>query len=418
MSTTITANSNRISINYLLGNLRRDQFSTAYPMWSLLPYDSRYSHQFPFFTLGTIQVMLRDPRINFGLALIKGPICTYTKFFSEEESEKPGIQQLITELHYHFPYGVRCKNKKQEQYIIRQLKRLWETSIFQALECIDWGYAGCEVKYRKNDEYGLELDRLLNIANQNRFLQCIVHNGGIVGFSSSVSGNKLVPLGKGLWFVHQSNKHPYYGQSQLLGAHIPWHETWMLGGARDVRRTWFFKNAYEGGTFYYPEGSYTDENGVVRPNEELAVRMAELKRTGSSTILPSTKGLDGKRSWEYEPPKANITPQGMIEWVELLRDEELEGLGIPPEVISNSGSQGMGAATGRMVPLLAWIATLTPISLSIINAFKDQILDRILLRANGFKDDYEIFSIVPINMEVPQGGGDVLTKTVSDSGVG
>jgi len=107
-----------------------------------------------------------------------------------------------------------------------------------------------------------------------------------------------------------------------------------------------------------------------------------------------------------------------MEWVELLRDEELEGLGIPPEVISNSGSQGMGAATGRMVPLLAWIATLTPISLAIINSFKEQILDRILLPANNFTDDYEVFSIVPINMEMPQGGGDVLTKTVNDSGVG
>jgi hypothetical protein len=45
----------------------------------------------------------------------------------------------------------------------------------------------------------------------------------------------------------------------------------MLGGARDIRRTWFFRHAYDGGEIYYPEGFYQDENGNNISNENLAV---------------------------------------------------------------------------------------------------------------------------------------------------
>lgn len=404
--------SSTININYLLGHLVKPQFTLGLNSFNY-PLDMRYAHHFPFFCEMTIQTMLLDPRIYFGLNLLKGPICTYTKFFSEEESENPNLGESLQQFNYHFPYVVRCKNKDQEAFIIRQLKRLWNTSIFHMLTCLDWGYSGNEVIYKKNSKGQVEFDKLITL-HPTMGAKCHVRNGGIVGFTTATNP-KLIPIGKGIWTLHQAHLNSYYGQSQLKGAHIPWHETWMLGGARDIRRTWFFRCAYNGGNIYYPEGNYTDpETGLQQPNEYLAARIAEQKRSGSTGLLPSSKGLDGKRAWEFEDPSAAQTPQGMEQYISLLRDEELEGLGIPPEVVSNGGSDGFGGATGRMVPLTSWMATLTPISNNCINTFREQVLDNVVLPANNFREDYDIEQLMPLSNEIltsPQ------EQTVPDSGL-
>jgi hypothetical protein len=126
--------------------------------------------------------------------------------------------------------------------------------------------------------------------------------------------------------------------------------------------------------------------------------MAEAKRTGSTAIFPSRKDLQGKRLWEYEPPKAGMTPQGLPEYIQVLRDEELEGMGIPPEVVTAGGDSGFGGATGRMVPLMAFIASLTPIGTHVIGDFCEQILP-LLLHFNNLDDDYTIRRIVPKTQE-------------------
>jgi len=73
-------------------------------------------------------------------------------------------------------------------------------------------------------------------------------------------------------------------------------------------------------------------------------------------------------------------------------------MGIPPEVVQSSGSQGMGSATGRMIPLMAFIATLTPIGTNLINDFLTQIMPVLLqLNKSKFGDDtfFEVRRIVP-----------------------
>ena len=65
-------------------------YKTRHRQLSVLPYyDPRYSHHFPYFTYGTVDLMLRDSRILYALSLIKGPVHAYTKFFTEEEAENP-----------------------------------------------------------------------------------------------------------------------------------------------------------------------------------------------------------------------------------------------------------------------------------------------------------------------------------------
>jgi hypothetical protein len=250
--------------------------------------------------------------------------------------------------------------------------------------------------YKKGKDDMVEFDNLRLTPGLDS--ACVVRNKAIIGFVRNHDKRNYIPLGKGFWHLHNREQHHYYGESILKGSYIPWHELWTLGGGKDIRRTWFFKNAYDGGELYYPEGSYTDTNGQIVSHEEHAVRMMELKRSGSAIMFPGTKGLDGKREWEYVAPKANSTPQGLQEYIDQLRDEVLEGMGIPPEVVQSAGSQGMGSATGRMIPLMAFIATLTPIGTNLINDFLTQIMP-ILLQLNKAKlgDDtfFEVRRIVP-----------------------
>jgi len=380
-------------------------------------YDPRYGHHFPYFNFMSIQTMMLDPRIKFGMSLIKGPIATYTRFFSEEEAESPSIHQAIVELNYHFPYAIVCKNKDQEAFILRQFNRFWEVGIFKAMMAVEWGFSGSQVLYKQSSKYAIEFDNLHPYKPIT--LQAVTKKNGVMGFVRDNDSNRYIPIGKGFWHVHEREYDYFYGTSRLRGAHIPWHETWMMGGARDIRRTWFFRNSYDGGEIYYPEGYYQDEAGNKVNNEELAVKMSEMKRTGSTAIFPSSKSLDGKRAWEYEPPKANVTPQGMTEYLMLLRDEELEGMGIPPEVVTAGGDSGFGGATGRMVPLMAFIASLTPLGSDLITDFRQQILDPILLPFNGFKDDYEIRRIVPKSFEAvaQEESQSNIKKQVKDTGM-
>lgn len=405
----------KIDLRYILGQIRDEQYQWEHGTTQV--YDPRYGHHFPWFSFSTIDTMLRDPRIRYGLNLLKGPISTYTKFFNEEEAESPAIHTAIVELNYHFPYAVICKNKKQEKYIIRQLERFWQVAIYKAMTAFEWGFSGSQVMYKLNSEKQVIFDNLYPY--KAKTLQAVCRRNGILGFIRNNDRHKYIPIGKGFWHLHEREEDHHYGNSRLVGAHIPWHETWMMGGARDIRRTWFFKNSYDGGEIYYPEGSYQDESGNIIPHEELAARMAEAKRTGSTAIFPSARGTDGKRSWEYEPPKANMTPQGMVEYIQMLRDEELEGMGIPPEVVQGDGG-GMGSATGRMVPLMAFIASLTPLGSNLITDFQEQILDRVLLKLNKYTDDYEIKRIVPktIDGQPVEDPTSNIKKTVKNTGLG
>jgi len=355
--------------------------------------DPRYAHHFPYFDWSAIKTMLFDPRVQFGLWLIKGPIFNCTRFFSEEEADNPNIQQSIVELDYHFPYAICCENKDIEAWVIDQYNRFWETGLHKALTAIEWGFSGCQVMYKLDDKNRLNYDNLILYKQEK--CRVVTKQHGIIGFVPDPHSNNYIPLPKGFWHLHQREQNAYYGQSRLKGAHVPWHEEWMQGGARDIRRTWFYRNAYDGGELYYPDGAQ-DIDGQPVPNVEVAVSMLANKRTGGFAIFPSQRDQQGKQAWEYQPPQSAVTPQGMIEYLSELKSEILEGMGIPAEVVESKGSDGFGSATGRKVPFMAFIATLAPMVSNIIGDFHDQILRPILeLQNKGVAPKISIKKIVP-----------------------
>src|SRR5690606_36351841 len=172
----------------------------------------------------------------------------------------------------------------------------------------------------------------------------------------------------------------------------------------DIRRMWYFKNAYDSGTLYFPEGSVTDENGITRANVEIAMEIMEAMQTGSYRVLPKPNTGNGKndKTRDYEPPKGNTTPDGLLEYPADLRLEILEGLGIPREVVESTGSQGFGSASGRAVPMMAFIASLVPIVSETLTDFRNQILNP-CLKVNGLSEDYDIESIIPVAPQAKPG---------------
>lgn len=373
-------------------------------LYALPYYDPRYSHHFPYFSYGTVDLMLRDSRVKYALQLIKGPIYAYTKFFDSEESEDPAIQQAIIDLEYHYSYKIESDNKDVEEFVIKTLNRFWNEGALKALKAIEWGYSPNQVIYKRREDGKIEYDRLLNYGVQH--VKPVIRNFDTIGIYLK-KNNVFIPIPKSFTHVHQREYDSHVGQSRLMGAHIPWHESWNLGGARDIRRNWFFRNSYDGGTLYVPQETIKDEDsGETYTAAELGAKILEDSHTGSYRIFPKPTSATGKneRTWDYEPPKSNTTPQGMLEYVQDLRIEVLEGMGIPPEVVENASSTGLGSASGRKIPLIAFYASLAPISIELIDDVCRQIIDP-LLRVNNMYAEYEVSRIIPKTYDPNAMGG-------------
>lgn len=295
----------------------------------------------PIFTGQTIQQMEIDPRVKFGLSLIKGPMISKAKFKVESESEE--VRQLV----------------------IQMINEFWKNGAIQALKAVEWGHSGSEVLYKQDEKTGhITYCGLKDF--QSSSVKIVTRNGKRCGLlikdfmTMSMKTGKAVYLGgpKALHHVHNREIHPFYGRSRLYGAHIPWNEIWSQGGYRDIRRMWFYKNAFSGGILYHPDKMYRLPDGRTIHSQDLAQEMIEKMKTGAVWTLPNETDRNGKRSWELQEAKGNTIPAGLFDYGDSLRIEILEAMGIPYEVVESSGGEGFGSSSGREIPETAFYSTL------------------------------------------------------------
>lgn len=332
-----------------------------------------FMHQRPVFTLSMIEPMIADPRINLGIEMIKGPILQNTRFFVD--TDDPDIKEYVT----------------------KQLTRFWMTSAAVALEAIEWGFIGHEVLYRV-EEGVLQFDTLKHLASldvrpmhkDSRFVGMTVRTrtGDHPG-----DGKVFVGVPKAFWHIHNRQKNRWFGRSRLFGAYIPWWESWSDGGARDIRRLFFHKYAYDGGIMYHPEGTYKDQSGATRLNRDLALDIVEKKKSGGVMAMPNTMENENQRAWEYIPPQVFPTPDGVLQYQQELRDEIFEGIGIPPEVAQ---AEGTGAFAGRRVPQQAFYSTLQTLVVWLLGDLRDWILDPLL--DINFGKNHSAYEIIPFGL--------------------
>ena len=359
--------------------------------------DPRYAHHFPYFGFNTIDIMLRDSRILYALGLLKGPIYSYTKFFTSAEAEDKHLNQAIIDNDYHFPFKVTSSDPKTEEFIVKMFKRFWIDGLMKALRAIEWGYSPNQVIYKRNPLTGMIEYNTLQAYNP-RDAHPLSRKNELVGCYLQHHHKKIrIPK----CFIHVQNRShdPFTGQSRLKNCHIPWHESWTRGGARDVRRIWYFRNSYDGGTLYVPSGSTKDpDTGETIPNIDVGIEIMESTLAGSYRVLPQTpNGSDGRnsRDWEYDEPSSRKSPDGLSDYISDLKYEYLEGMGIPPEVVETD-TGGLGSASGRKVPFVAYISTLAPIGMEVIHDFDAQVIQT-LSAVNQLSTDYTIEQMIHRN---------------------
>jgi hypothetical protein len=317
-----------------------------------------YNRMRPLFTQFTVREMLIDPRVIFGLWLIKGPILSKAKF------------------------SVESDNEDVREHVVDMINEFWLNGAVQALKAIEWGYSGNEVLYKIHEKTGrIVYNGLKDFEPPS--VKVITKGGSRVGIlvddfqTVSMTPGKAVYLGgpKAFHHVHWRHLHPYYGRSRLVGSHIPWNEQWSEGGYRDIRRMWFYRNAFEGGTLYAPRGKVKTQEGVIKSYQDIAQEILDRKRTGQTMVLPNdVDQRSGQRKWEYKEPKGNTIPSGLFEYGESLRIEILEAMGIPYEVIEASGNEGFGSSSGREIPETAFYAILQEELNWLIYDFVEQVV--------------------------------------------
>lgn len=389
-------------------------------------YDPQYGHNIPMFNRTTVPVMMRDGRIRFGLQMLKGPIQYNTVFMSAEKSKSPALIDLLKANGANFMYKVTAENPKIEEFVLQTLKRFWQFGLDEALTAIEWGFSCNQVVYKKDEDGTIQYDYLKNYSTESvnpLFLDDQLVGARIKGVVKYPNGVDLL-FPKVLWHIHNRKHNSVFGQSRLEWCSIPWHESYVCYGARDIRRTWFIKNAFDGGEMRYPIGK-TKVGEAEVDNLDLAVRMMSNMRTGGYRVFPDDiNAASGQQKWAYTPPAANITPNGLMEYPRELRYEILEALGIPPEVAESQGDNTMGSATGRKVPMMLYYSTLAHLSDQMIYDFNIQVLNYLVFvnfKTKKYKVErvsLEDAEVDPGMGSIPQGGTqDLVSKTEEDTGL-
>lgn len=335
----------------------------------------------PLFTLWHVDAMLTDPRVRFGLDLLRGPIIADSHFV------------------------VHSKNAILKRFLEDQLNRFKRTSLGIALRYMDYGFLGCEVIYRYIDNL-VQFDRLKFLHPHNT--RVVTVKGNIVGMDVSRVGTQTTTVyvgkPKSIWFTHARDNHAFYGRSRLRGAFLAWNEIWSDHGYRDQRRMWFYKNAFAGPKVGYPPGATPSEIEGEPPLDHrvIAQQMVDMMVSGTGVTYPVV-GVGETGGWIIEDAKPIPIPEGLLEYGDSLNDEIWEGMGIPPEV---ARAEGTGAFAGRRVPQQAFYSVLQEIVQDLVTDFDEQVLNALVKLNFGVGESYEIecFGLMQTQTE---GEGDI-----------
>jgi hypothetical protein len=326
------------------------------------------------FTWYDVEDMRADATVDLGLKILRAPMA--------------GAKR-----------EVKCNNPAVAQFVEDQFKRIWQHDLDKILTILEYGTAGGEVGYRQT-QAGWEVDRLADmhiadlqpVTRKNIVESVEVRN--IKGKGGDKGGEVALPSPRFWWVANQPRFGSVWGRSYLQAAWEPWQEKTAQKGARDARRTWYFKNAYRGGTIRHPNGILDLGDGITRSCADYARELMEKFETGGILVLPNAVDEKGNYTWTFEPPAVNGDLGDIRDYVKDLNEEIHNGMGILSEVVKASES-GSGWS-GRSVPMMVFLASLDAIVSHIVEAIDRQII-RWLVRVNFGAVDYTVtaVSLVP-----------------------
>lgn len=338
----------------------------------------------PFNPLAQVPKMLADPRIVFGLWLLKGPILSRARFF------------------------IKSPDARYKQWLVNNITKFWRTSAMIALKAIEWGWSGSEAMYRHGKDGLIDFDKLVSLGSADVKPRTV--DGRLVAMAvQGVPGKHRVRLGgpKGLWHVHGREHNPWFGRSRLYGSYPAHLMRWTEKGLNDSIRLYMHKYAYDGGEVYYPP-NWTmpdpDNPDKILTGKEMARDAVEKQATGGTLYWPNIQGPagDGKPAFYRIPPVITAMPENIMELLRDVKDEEWEGMGIPPEV---ARAEGTGAYAGRRVPMQAFYASLQELVMCLVSDLDEQLLRPVGKMNFGQVADYEIIPF-PLSQPLPGEEGD------------
>jgi hypothetical protein len=352
-------------VDKLEANMSQDYAPSWIPAWSLFPGN------IPVFDDTVIYRMLHNPRIRMGLRFKKGPILSETR------------------------YEVDCDNAEVKQFLEDELERFMQVGMETALHHLDWGSCACEVVYCQDPlTQRMHFDKLIYL-HKTSVVPQVLHNK-VVGVNLKMTSGELytvtsptIYIGgmKKLWIVHDRDFHPIWGRSDLYGAHTPWEEFDGFGGAREARSIWFRKNAFDGGSLRFPNRQSNVDGRMVH-NRLIAQSILDRRRTGGTLALPA-EPVD-QPQWEYKGPESAEAPTTMMDYIRILKEEELEGMEIPPELLASSEE---GTSNNKRVLQQAFYTSLTLIAQECIFAFSEQVLESLVRFNFGMDVPFDIKKI-------------------------
>ena len=332
----------------------------------------------PLFTWETIRQMLIDPTIRLGLAMRASPLYQ-VEFAYKAGTQEGGKPKWVP--------GVLADTPEVSRYVMRQLQRIWAFDLDKVLSAQVWGWSAGEVTYRVKDDQ-VHVDRLLE---RSAFDVLALRRDG------ALRGTRVQRIGDGIghvdlefpktwWHSYAPECDSPYGTSVLKGAHSPWADKWLNGGALDVRRLFSHKDAYGGMDIGYPDGTqYID--GQEIPNRDIAREMAEQAKAGQVFARPSERDQNGNELWPINRAEVPANPVHIYNYPKDLDTEMLRGLEIPDDVLT---SESTGAWQGKQVPMLAFYTSADRWLHQVVATMTTQLLEPLVMLNYGSAVGFEV----------------------------
>jgi len=323
----------------------------------------------PFVRLMHVRAMQKDPRLSLGMSVLKGMAISLPKFWVEPNDATPEIKEFVK----------------------AQIERFWTVSAHAMLESMDWGWAAGEVLYRYDYDDQLHFDYIQKFHAAD--VMPVTLEGDFAGIEVRAESNQFVGGQYAFWTVHDRDYNRWWGRSRYESAFVPWNEMYDRNGALDARRVYYFRHSFQGEVGRYPEGAHVDKNGVTQPNRDIMRALVENARSGGSYILPSTRDEHGNYLWSVEDRQTTNTSHDVREYIEDLRLECTEGIGLSTEVLQ-AAETGSGYS-GRKVPEQAVRGILSQIVFWLIHDF-DELVIKPLVEINFGRESNH--SVLPFGL--------------------
>lgn len=327
-----------------------------------------YNDQRPWFRLVDVERMRRDPRIMFGLRVLRAPL-------------------------WKLQWKVNAKSEQVRAFVDQQLRMIWSKCLIKLSAINAWGYVPGEWLYNDHDNGYVEFKDLLTFHPFDA--EPLTCENRLVGLELSgvQHGQGKIRIGRPnhCWAIHDQEYNEWRGRSRLLNAWTPWMEKTGRHGALDIRRLWFLKNAYHSAVIRHPDGTLISADGTVVNNQDYARELVEKMETGGHLVLPGDwDDLAKQYQWQIEWAETHGDVSGLLEYPKDLDREILEGMGIPPEVVQTTGDAGSGYA-GRSVPARVFYVSLDETASSLVHGCIDpQCIQRMARHNFGAEAEYEI----------------------------